>query len=223
MSVLTANEHVQGLRFTSMGRCSAIWVSIMVTGLVVAACSGGAQPASPRDTDAPGPTRAPSADPSRLRVSTSGWKTDFSKASVDLGEFLGGGPPKDGIPAIDAPKHESIDDARDWLEGRSPVISLEVGGEARAYPLAVLIWHEIANDTLGGVPIVVTFCPMCNTALVFERELDGVVHDFGTTGNLRGRLGGCSFNHSMTPFTAAPGSRVAYGLPYSSTPFTIPP
>jgi len=118
-------------------------------------------------------------------VSTAGWKTDFSKASVDLAEFLGGGPPKDGIPAIDAPKYESIAAARGWLSDKSPVISLEIEGEARAYPLAVLMWHEIANDALGGKPIVITFCPLCNTALVFEREFDGVVHDFGTTGNLR--------------------------------------
>jgi hypothetical protein len=118
-------------------------------------------------------------------VSTTGWKTDFTKASVDLGEFLGGGPPKDGIPAIDEPAYESIADARGWLEDRSPVISLEVGGEARAYPLAILMWHEIANDVLGGVPVVVTFCPLCNTALAFERDLNGVTYDFGTTGNLR--------------------------------------
>jgi hypothetical protein len=118
-------------------------------------------------------------------VSTAGWKTDFTTASVDLAEFLGGGPPKDGIPAIDDPEYESVADARRWLSDRSPVISLVVGGDARAYPLAVLMWHEIANDTLGETPVVVTFCPLCNTALVFEREFDGVVHDFGTTGNLR--------------------------------------
>jgi hypothetical protein len=104
---------------------------------------------------------------------------------VDLGDFLSGGPGKDGIPSIDEPVFESIDAARAWLGDRSPVISLQVGGEARAYPLAVLMWHEIVNDTIGGVPVVVTFCPLCNTALVFEREFDGVVHDFGTTGNLR--------------------------------------
>ncbi|HEV8280263.1 MAG TPA: DUF3179 domain-containing protein [Candidatus Limnocylindrales bacterium] len=118
-------------------------------------------------------------------MSTSGWKTDFSKSSVDLAEFLGGGPPKDGIPAIDAPKYEPIADARGWMSDRSPVISFAIGDSARAYPLAILMWHEIANDELGGVPVVVTFCPLCNTALVFERELHGVVHDFGTTGNLR--------------------------------------
>ncbi len=65
------------------------------------------------------------------------------------------------------------------------MISLEVGGSARAYPMAILIWHEGVNDTLGAVPVVVTFCPLCHTALVFERTLDGTVHDFGTTGNLR--------------------------------------
>ena len=160
----------------------------MITGLVVSACSGAAQRASPGDagaSKAPGPTTGSSADPSRLRVSTSGWKTDFSKARVDLAEFLGGGPPKDGIPAIDAPKYESIAAARGWLSDKSPVIALAVGDSARAYPLAILIWHEIANDALGGMPVVVTFCPLCNTALVFEREFDGVIHDFGTTGNLR--------------------------------------
>jgi hypothetical protein len=130
-------------------------------------------------------TEAPPPDLSRLRVSTAGWATDFSRASVDLGEFLGGGPSKDGIPAIDTPVLEPIAAARDWLSDRSPVISLEVDGEARAYPLAILMWHEIVNDTLGGVPVVVTFCPLCNTALVFEREIDGRVFDFGTTGNLR--------------------------------------
>jgi hypothetical protein len=118
-------------------------------------------------------------------VSTAGWATDFTKASVPLGEFLGGGPPKDGIPAIDNPAYESIAEARSWLSDRSPVIRLEIDGVARAYPLAILMWHEIVNDTLGGQPVVVTFCPLCNTALVFERELDGAVHDFGTTGNLR--------------------------------------
>ncbi|CAN5504084.1 DUF3179 domain-containing protein [soil metagenome] len=130
-------------------------------------------------------TEAPLPDLSRLRVSTSGWATDFTKASVDLGEFLGGGPPKDGIPAIDRPVTESIEAAREWLSDRSPVISLEVAGEARAYPLAILMWHEIVNDELGGEHVVVTFCPLCNTALVFEREIDGRVFDFGTTGNLR--------------------------------------
>jgi hypothetical protein len=124
-------------------------------------------------------------DLTSLRVGTVGWRTDFATSSVDLGDFRGGGPPKDGIPAVDKPAFESLDAARTWLGGRSPVISLEVDGVARAYPIAILMWHEIVNDTLAGVPVVVTFCPLCNTALVFERESGGRTLDFGTTGNLR--------------------------------------
>jgi Protein of unknown function (DUF3179) len=164
------------------------WISIVMTGLIAAGCAGSEAPASPHvgsPPRSPAPSSVPSPDPSRLRVSTAGWRTDFSKAGVDLREILGGGPPKDGIPAIDRPKFESIDESRGWLTDRSPVISLQVDDAARAYPLAILIWHEIINDTIGGVPVVVTFCPLCNTAIVFERRFDGVVHDFGTTGNLR--------------------------------------
>jgi hypothetical protein len=138
---------------------------------------------SPGGSVSPGSTAKP--DLGSLRVRADGWRTDFTKASVDLGEFFGGGPPKDGIPPVDEPRFESIDAARGWLTDRSPVVSLEAGGKARAYPLAILTWHEIVNDSLGGVPVVVTFCPLCNTALVFARELDGTIHDFGTTGNLR--------------------------------------
>lgn len=143
--------------------------------------SGAAQP--PPVTASP--TSHPSADHSRLRVRTAGWLTDFTRATVDLGEILSGGPPKDGIPSIDAPRFESIGEAQRWLVDTSPVISLQVGSATRAYPLAILIWHEVVNDTLGGVPVVVTFCPLCNTALVFERRLEGVTYEFGTTGNLR--------------------------------------
>lgn len=166
----------------------------LAAGFVVAACQPlAAEPGAPDPGGSPAggggvavsPTPAPAADLGKLRVSTSGWRTDFTRASVDLAEFSGGGPPKDGIPAVDEPEFESIDAARGWLTDRSPVVSLDVDGVARAYPLAILMWHEIVNDTLGGVPVVVTFCPLCNTALVFERELDGTTHDFGTTGNLR--------------------------------------
>jgi hypothetical protein len=124
-------------------------------------------------------------DPGTPAFSTAGWETDFGISAVPYGEVLSGGPGKDGIPAIDEPRFESIADARAWVTGRGPVIALEVGGDARAYPLAVLTWHEIVNDTVGGEPVIVTFCPLCHTALVFERTLDGTVHDFGVSGNLR--------------------------------------
>jgi hypothetical protein len=123
-------------------------------------------------------------DPGQPRFSTAAWDTDFSISSVHFDDVIGGGPSKDGIPAIDDPAYESIADARTWMDGLSPVIALEVSEEARAYPMAVMTWHEIANDTLGGEPVTVTFCPLCNTALAFERTIDEVVHDFGTSGNL---------------------------------------
>jgi hypothetical protein len=151
------------------------------------ATPGASQGATPSASQGATPGASPAVTPDieSLRVTTTGWRTDFTKASVDLGDFRGGGPPKDGIPAVDSPVFETIDAARGWLTDRSPVISLAINGSARAYPLAILIWHEIVNDTLGGAPVVVTFCPLCNTALVFERQLDTTTHDFGTTGNLR--------------------------------------
>jgi hypothetical protein len=190
-----------------MDRLNRRWRSTLALGvaglLLVGACGplAEAPPTDQADSPDPGPpaattpagqvelpasveSPAPTAR-GQLSVPTSGWQTDFDIASVDLSDFIGGGPGKDGIPSIDEPRFESIEDARGWQDERAPVIALEVNGEARAYPLSVLMWHEIVNDTLGGVPVAVTFCPLCNTALVFERELDGVIYDFGTTGNLR--------------------------------------
>jgi len=116
-------------------------------------------------------------------------RTDFTKTSIDYLEILSGGPPKDGIPAIDSPKFVPLANAT-HLEDTEPVIGLVIGKEARAYPLQVLMWHEIVNDTVAGVPIAVTFCPLCNASLVFDRRITlpnkgEVVLDFGTTGKLR--------------------------------------
>ncbi|MGQ0551564.1 MAG: DUF3179 domain-containing protein [Armatimonadota bacterium] len=113
------------------------------------------------------------------------WKTNFKKHSVHLGEIRSGGPPKDGIPAIDHPVFESAAAANAWLKPNEPVITFDHAGEARAYPLQILLWHEIVNDVISGLPVAVTFCPLCNTAIVFDRRLDGRVLDFGTTGKLR--------------------------------------
>jgi hypothetical protein len=113
-------------------------------------------------------------------------KTDFSKASVPFGEILSGGPPKDGIPAVDHPIFVPVTEiAAGSIADTEPVIAVSLNGDTRAYPLRILMWHEIVNDTVGGVPVSVTFCPLCNSALVFDRRLDGMVLDFGTTGKLR--------------------------------------
>lgn len=113
------------------------------------------------------------------------FSTDFSRHSVAYAEILSGGPPKDGIPAIDNPQFVTLSQADGWLGPQEPVILVQVEDEARAYPLQILMWHEIVNDTIADVPLLVTFCPLCNTAIAFERTLDGRVLDFGTTGRLR--------------------------------------
>ncbi len=111
--------------------------------------------------------------------------TDFNRTLVDLSEIQSGGPPKDGIPPIDQPKFDDTGTASEWIDPREPVIVVTLNGETKAYPLQILTWHEIVNDTVGGVPISVTFCPLCNASIVFDRRLDGRVLDFGTTGKLR--------------------------------------
>lgn len=112
-------------------------------------------------------------------------RTDFSKRAVDLAEIESGGPPKDGIPAIDRPRFIGTPAARAWLKGKEPVIVLRMGRDARAYPLQILMYHEIVNDSVNGVPVAVTFCPLCNASIVFERRVGERVLDFGTTGRLR--------------------------------------
>lgn len=113
------------------------------------------------------------------------WSTDFSRSTVPLGEIESGGPPKDGIPPIDHPQFVTTAEASASLAADEPVMVVRRGSDARAYPLQILIWHEIVNDTVGGEPVVVTYCPLCNTALALRRTFEGQVLDFGTTGNLR--------------------------------------
>jgi len=115
----------------------------------------------------------------------SGWKTDFDKASIDMDEVISGGVPRDGIPPIDNPQFDDIATADQWLQSASPVIALEIDGIARAYPLAILTRHEIANDVINDVPIAVTFCPLCNSAIVFDRRVAGETLRFGVSGLLR--------------------------------------
>ncbi|RVT85323.1 DUF3179 domain-containing protein [Rhodobacteraceae bacterium CCMM004] len=112
--------------------------------------------------------------------------TDFGTTSVEnWREIMSGGPPKDGIPALSDP--DFIDVAQETRLGdREPVIAVEIDGATpRAYPIRYLTWHEIVNDTVGGIPVAVTFCPLCNSGLTFDRRVQGGVLTFGVSGKLR--------------------------------------
>jgi hypothetical protein len=111
-------------------------------------------------------------------------KTDFSKHSVRYASIRSGGVPKDAIRSIENPKFKPVGEITD-LADTVPMVGIVINGDARAYPLGILTQHEIVNDVVGGVPVTVTYCPLCNAGIVFDRRVDGRVLEFGTTGKLR--------------------------------------
>jgi hypothetical protein len=181
-----------------------LWVILAVLAVILAACSPGSSetetpssvvPTTQEKTTEPAVAtpedhgEAQCVDPfdgSPPPFQTAGWETNFCLHSVPYDEIFSGGPPRDGIPPIDNPRFEGVSSADEWIEDLEPVILLDHQGETRAYPLQIMTWHEIVNDEIGGEPVVVTFCPLCNTALVFQRPtIDGETLTFGTSGNLR--------------------------------------
>jgi len=119
----------------------------------------------------------------RKDMSMGVWKTDFSKSAIDMDQLIDGGMGRDGILPIDDPIFVPVADV-DWLGDRSPVILLEMDDEVRAYPLAVLMRHEIVNDEIDGLPIAITFCPLCYSPVVYERRIEGETLRLGVTGYL---------------------------------------
>jgi hypothetical protein len=125
----------------------------------------------------------------RLELVTATWNTDFDSRTIDLSELVVGlntlADTRDQIRPIDDPEFESATSADEWLEGREPGILIDFDGDARFYPLQVMTVHEVVNDVVGRVSVAVTFCPLCNSGVVFDREVDGRVLRFGTSGLLR--------------------------------------
>ncbi len=175
---------------------------VAVLALVVAACgdagdggdpppatdappAAGSGPAEdpPPATDAPTTTAGTGLPegPSALRDRNA---EAFPDPLVNPAEIISGGPPPDGIPPIDEPAYVSVGEADEYLEPDEPVVALEIDGDARAYPVQVLIWHEIVNGTVGGVPVSITYCPLCNSAATYVRTVRGVETTFGTSGRL---------------------------------------
>lgn len=113
---------------------------------------------------------------------------DFSEDTPgreNLAKLMQGCPGKDCIPSIDSPKFESVEASDKWLNPDDIVFVIAYKGEARAYPQRILNWHEIVNDVIGGDPLVITFCPLCGSALAFDRRVDGQVLEFGVSGKLQ--------------------------------------
>lgn len=116
----------------------------------------------------------------RQRLADRSASTDAAFDAIELIDVL----PPDRIRSIDRPRFDQVALADEWLKPDSPVIVVEVAGDARAYPLAVLVWHEIVNDTVGGRPLAITYGPLYNAALVFDRTIDGRADTFGVSGKL---------------------------------------
>ncbi len=180
--------------------------SFAALGLMLAACGSGGEPgAGPSSTSnqtggadtetsvtsAVSETSSipsssnPTADgPSALDAAPGGLSGDgFPEPLIDTKRLLQGQVP-DGIPSIDVPRFVEVETADAWLTDEEALVVLEINGEVRAYPVQVLIWHEIVNDVVGGLPVAITYCPLCNSAVTYERRVDGQLTTFGTSGFL---------------------------------------
>lgn len=108
---------------------------------------------------------------------------DLSIHAIPIEEIQSGGPPKDGIPAILNPKFVQGKESR-FLYPQDRILGINQGGEAKAYPIKILNWHEVVNDTVNGRPVVITYCPLCGSGIGFQRQLNGKTYTFGVSGLL---------------------------------------
>lgn len=167
---------------------------LIVLALVIASCSADSGEettvaGASADAEQPQPPfdyRAIDYDRAAVGSALRGDRRDpaYPPSVVDPSDIVSGGPPPDGIPPIDAPVFAAIADVDFISDANEGVVVVEVNGQAKAYPIQILIWHEIVNDEIGGVPVTVTYCPLCNSALVFDRRFGDRLLDFGTSGEL---------------------------------------
>ncbi|RMG97963.1 MAG: DUF3179 domain-containing protein [Chloroflexi bacterium] len=168
------------------------WFFGLIGILLLAACARvGITPVSQTAVHTPTPEQANAASPcpnplTERQFPLPPWpRTNFCRHTVPYEEIRFGGVQRDSIPAIDTPIFDTVAQGSQWLADVEPVLAFVWQDDARAYPLQILVWHEIVNDVVGGRPVVVTYCPLCDSGLVFDRTINGQVLDFGTTGNLR--------------------------------------
>jgi len=110
--------------------------------------------------------------------------SDGTRYLVHPDKIQSGGPPPDGIPSIDNPEYVTVSDADAWIEDNELVLALSYRGVTRAYPLQILVWHEIVNDVINGEPVLVTYCPLCGSGIAYQRTIKGEEVEFGTSGKL---------------------------------------
>lgn len=154
-------------------------ISILV--LVVVSCTKPAPPPSPAPTPAPEEITEPRETEAEMEIKVT---EEGVKYIVDPQKIVSGGPPKDGIPSIDNPKFVPLQTADEWIEDNELVLAIIYKGVKKVYPLQILVWHEIVNDIIAGDPILITYCPLCGSGIAFEREIEGEVVEFGTSGKL---------------------------------------
>ena len=108
---------------------------------------------------------------------------DLTNLSIPSAEILSGGPVKDGIPALTNPDFVSVDQVS-FLKAADRVIAVEFDGQARAYPICIMNYHEVINDQINHTAFVVTYSPLCDASLVFNRRVAGTLQEFGVSGLL---------------------------------------
>ena len=168
-----------------------LMIMIAAGAILLAACGGGSTVGDTSTTDGHVSTTADTGDSPAVGAFPSGpsalqgmFADEFPAPLIDPDEVISGGPPPDGIPPVDDPVFVGVSENLELLPANEPVVALEINGDARAYPIRAMVWHEIVNDTVGGVPVSVTYCPLCNSAATYERTIDGVETTFGTSGRL---------------------------------------
>ena len=181
--MLTSGGEPTSIRLRSLGLfCLALSAFVVICW----ACSGAGGGSTSEESAAGADSDAL---PQHLASGTIGWPTDWSVHSVDLNELTvglkGAEDMRDTIPPIDEPTFESVEDAGQWLGSDDLVAQFELNGDARAYPLRIIAHHEIVNDWLGGIPVAITYCPQCTSAVGFDRRIDGQALRFGVSGLLR--------------------------------------
>jgi len=157
--------------------CTLSIVALLVAGTIIFDRNDAEQP------EAQAPPRTRRDRPESPQLTTAGIFFNLSQATIPPEDILPGGPGKDGIPAITDPKMVPADEAN-YLVSADRVVGVVFDGIARAYPLCILYQHEVVNDTVGSQPVVITYCPLCDSALAFDRRDGDQIREFGVSGLL---------------------------------------